>query len=288
MTGVTLDAYLRGRALRPNPSAPWRVEYRHAEGGYWTLLADPAREAAARDEVLAVGGALGHGDMVRLRASKGDIRGFWVVTAHGLVDAGKVPSKLGRHGWDWETAWEGRQAEADALLRQASAVHDKRRLLAACDCAETALRFVPPGEVRPRDAIETARRWVRREASLAEVRRAAIAAASAAVDTGDDDAAEAASRAAASAADAVASRAPAPVAAGASSSAAAAAAARASEEAADRAPPEANADVIAWVAHRDARQQARRALSSIVRRQVPLSVVLLARAGEPTPPDAAL
>lgn len=38
--------------------------------------------------------------------------------------------------------------------------------LAACDCAETALRFVPDGEDRPRLAIETARRWARGEATL--------------------------------------------------------------------------------------------------------------------------
>ena len=32
-------------------------------------------------------------------------------------------------------------------------------VLAACDCAERALKYVKKGEVRPRIAIETARKW---------------------------------------------------------------------------------------------------------------------------------
>ena len=41
--------------------------------------------------------------------------------------------------------------------------------LCACDCAETALRYVQPGEDCPRLAIETRRRWCRGEATDAEV-----------------------------------------------------------------------------------------------------------------------
>lgn len=49
-----------------------------------------------------------------------------------------------------------------------------RRLvvLAACDCAETALVHVPAGEEQPRIAIEAARRWVRGEVSTEEMRAA--------------------------------------------------------------------------------------------------------------------
>ena len=54
----------------------------------------------------------------------------------------------------------------------------KQIVLAACDCAELALPFVKKGEERPRKAIETARAWVRGEASIDEVRTAAAAAAS--------------------------------------------------------------------------------------------------------------
>lgn len=278
MTGVTLDAYLRGRAPRPNPSAPWRVEYRHAEGGQWTLLANSAREAGARAEVLAVGGALGHGDMVRMRASKGDVRGFWVVTVHGLVDAGKAPSELGRHGWDWETAWEGRQAEADALLRRASAVHDKRRVLAACDCAETALAQVPAGEYRPRQAIDAARRWAHGEARASDVsvaRDAVYAYANALRDNGNLNAISNAAYAASNAAAAALTR----------SAPSAAAAARAA--AGSNAAAAARARDAAFYTKDDV-AVAVRALSPLVRRWIPLPIVLLARAGEPTPPSLLL
>ena len=49
----------------------------------------------------------------------------------------------------------------------------KEVVLAACACAETALQYILPGEDRPRNAIETARRWVRGEATMDEVRSAA-------------------------------------------------------------------------------------------------------------------
>jgi hypothetical protein len=53
-----------------------------------------------------------------------------------------------------------------------------RRLvvLAACDCAEPALEYVPDGEDRPRQAIEVTRAWCRGEAELEDVRAAALAA----------------------------------------------------------------------------------------------------------------
>jgi hypothetical protein len=55
--------------------------------------------------------------------------------------------------------------------------HSRQQVvLAACACAETALKFVKPGEDRPRQTIETARAWVRGEASIEDVRRAAAAA----------------------------------------------------------------------------------------------------------------
>jgi len=54
-------------------------------------------------------------------------------------------------------------------------------VLMACDCAETALRFVPEGENRPKQAIIDARRWANGEdISLAHLRDAANAAADAA------------------------------------------------------------------------------------------------------------
>ena len=72
---------------------------------------------------------------------------------------------------DWLLWWAGQVVSRHDLV------------LAACDCAELALRFAPEGEDRPRIAIETARRWARGEATLDEVRDAADAAADAAACT---------------------------------------------------------------------------------------------------------
>ena len=58
-------------------------------------------------------------------------------------------------------------------------------VLAACDCAETALVHVPAGEDRPRKCIDTVRAWTRGEATIEQVREgrsAAYAAADAAAD----------------------------------------------------------------------------------------------------------
>jgi hypothetical protein len=49
----------------------------------------------------------------------------------------------------------------------------KQIVSAACDCAELSLKYVEVGEERPRVAIETARKWVRGEATLEEVKKAA-------------------------------------------------------------------------------------------------------------------
>ena len=57
----------------------------------------------------------------------------------------------------------------------------KQLVLAACACAETALRYVNPGEDRPRLAIETARAWTRGQLSIEDVKRAADAAYAASV-----------------------------------------------------------------------------------------------------------
>jgi hypothetical protein len=79
-----------------------------------------------------------------------------------------------------EQAWR-ECPRGDWLLWAAERVGVDRRLLvlAACDCAETALVHVPDGEERPRMAIETARAWARGEATIEEVRAAAGAAAGA-------------------------------------------------------------------------------------------------------------
>jgi len=97
----------------------------------------------------------------------------------------------------WEQCHRG-----DWLLWAAELLGVDRKLLvlAACDCAETALEFVPVGEERPRRAIETARRWAAGSATLEEVIAADADAAAAADSDSDADAAYAAADAAAYAA----------------------------------------------------------------------------------------
>ena len=52
----------------------------------------------------------------------------------------------------------------------------KQVVLASCACARKALKFVPEGETRPLEAIETAEKWANGNATLREVRAAAAAA----------------------------------------------------------------------------------------------------------------
>jgi hypothetical protein len=51
----------------------------------------------------------------------------------------------------------------------------KTVVLCACDCAETALQFVPEKENRPKIAIQTARKWAEGKASKIECKKAADA-----------------------------------------------------------------------------------------------------------------
>jgi hypothetical protein len=93
---------------------------------------------------------------------------------------------------DWLLWWAGHTVPRQELV------------LAACDCAELALRFVPEREQRPRLAIETARRWARSEATVEEVTAAYAAAYAADAAAYAARAADAAAYAAARAADAAA------------------------------------------------------------------------------------
>ena len=52
----------------------------------------------------------------------------------------------------------------------------KQLVLAACACAELALKYVPKSEERPKQAIQIARAWARGKATIEEVRKAASAA----------------------------------------------------------------------------------------------------------------
>jgi hypothetical protein len=66
------------------------------------------------------------------------------------------------------------------LSGKAGSVKRRKLVLCACECARLALKYVPPGEERPRLAIEAAEKWARREGpTLDDVHAAADAAADA-------------------------------------------------------------------------------------------------------------
>ena len=87
------------------------------------------------------------------------------VDGHGLKKAYDTCERA-----DWMLWLAGRMADRPGWPTKQEVV------LAACDCAELALRHVPKGEDRPRRAIETARAWARGKASLDDVRAARAAA----------------------------------------------------------------------------------------------------------------
>ena len=76
-----------------------------------------------------------------------------------------------------EQAWNDCN-RGDWLLWFAGRLKIDRKILvlAACECAELALVYVPKQEKRPAEAIATTRAWCRGEATIAEVRAAAHAA----------------------------------------------------------------------------------------------------------------
>ena len=87
----------------------------------------------------------------------------------------------------WKTCQRG-----DLLLWLAGKMADKKGwhtrkqiVLAACVCAETALKYAPKGEERPKKAIQTARAWAKGKATIEEVWAAAAAADAAAADAAD-------------------------------------------------------------------------------------------------------
>jgi hypothetical protein len=82
----------------------------------------------------------------------------------------------------------------------------KEVVLAACACAETALKHVPSGEERPRRCIEMVRAWANGLASIEDVRAARSAAYAAASAASADAASAASAYAAYAAADAYAAR----------------------------------------------------------------------------------
>lgn len=279
-----VGAFLRGEGAAP----PWRLDLRPSEGGAWRAVQAAGGPAALRDEVLAPSFDWSAGDLVRL-VGPGDVtRGVWVGTARGLLDAGRVPIDLGDDLGavdDWVTAWEGPQAEADALLRCTDPVEPWRVVLAGCDCVAAALPLLPPRREGPARAVAAARAWALGVAAGADPAVGAEAVA---------QAAQRAMSRASTVARTPAQQVPYYV----------ASAAREAARAVDgeTATNAANAAVSAASALCQSGRErpfgskragdaaiakALRALAPLVRRAIPLPVLLLARAGELPPPELA-
>ena len=74
-------------------------------------------------------------------------------------------------------AWhESTRADHMLWLCAKLGIEHKLIVLAGCDCAETALQYVPKDEDRPLLAIQTSRNWCAGTATIDEVRTAAYAA----------------------------------------------------------------------------------------------------------------
>lgn len=160
----------------PSAPAPFRLQFRHAEGGDWFTLLSCGTEAIARDEVRARR-PTERGDLLRLVGPRGATRDLWVSGRYQLLRAARPPAGLAAPGLGWEAAWEGPSARADRMLRAALAlgVHEAMVTLAAAAVVEEALPRLPPGPNGATRAIEAARAWVRGEGTRKDADRASYA-----------------------------------------------------------------------------------------------------------------
>lgn len=177
---MDLGNYLRGLGPRANPTADpggrWRLEWRHAEGGAWAIVGEAVDEAGARDELASSRGA--YGDVFRLLTPTGTTRRVWVVGRQGPIDAGTVPRPTAWNGpglgrKDWVFAWEAPRRSASAMVQAIEGVDRRRLVRVGCDCGDAVLDLLPPGEDLPRRMVALARAWTRDEATEEAVRRLA-------------------------------------------------------------------------------------------------------------------
>lgn len=249
----------------PRAERPWTLSQRHAEGGDWWVVEEAMERGLLADWIAGPPVRPDYGDLVRLVDPAGAVRGFWVQGREALRRADPVPDRLGGPSLDWEGAWERPEAEGDDLLKAARGVDRRRLALAACACIEAALAVGLSEDTTPPRVVEAIRAWVRGEASDEVVISAGEAA--------DEEARLSAYASLAAAATAAADAACYPV-----------------WDNRGTTP----ADDAGWAAINAAAAMsagrsvegaalARRQLSPLVRRWIPLSIVLLGRAGEPTP-----
>ena len=192
---MSLVHFLRGAAPRPNPEAPWRLQYRRAEGGAWETLVGLAERGLAKDELLAPCVPLARGDLLRLRYRDLATEEAWVVTAAGPVRLGGVDPVLPAPDGDWTTGWEAPGVAGLTLMEVAARAGVGRRWLTslACACArgvepllarealeglgfvEAWARTAPEDRAAPEDA-SALRQWMQRAAQAEEEARRVLAA----------------------------------------------------------------------------------------------------------------
>ena len=163
---MLLAPFLRGQPPRPNPDAPpaWRLELREPDGGDWRLVQALDSEKAATEEATAPLVAPAYGALLRVVSPAGATAALWVQGAVDLWRAEAVPPSLNperRPDLDWESAWEVDQpdvaAESMVLVAQYA---DRRRLVrVACDCVAEAVAEMPPEETAVRADLAAVRAW---------------------------------------------------------------------------------------------------------------------------------
>lgn len=145
------------RLLLPNV-APYRVEIRRAAGAPWAPFAQAMDEAMARDEAAGPPEPPEVGALLRLLDPLGETVCLWVGAAEGFVDPGPPPPTLGRYGADWVAAWEGGREAGHVLLAAAEGVDPFRLALAACDAALAVAGHLLPTSLELRGSLVAARR----------------------------------------------------------------------------------------------------------------------------------
>lgn len=245
----------------------WTLALRHAEGGAWETVDSAERAAVLRDAVLAPAFECREGDVVELRAPAGGRQGAWVWAGEGLVDAGRPDRRrLGAHGWDWFAAWEHPARDPFEMALLARSVDRGRLALAGCDGAAPLVRRARSVRAEAGALLAAVRAYVAGAPGAREAVLAAFEAARKAQATGASLRGYAV--------------------------AAALAAARCLGDADD--PPE--SCLVGVVNNVRAavgpdwgggveRGHADGLLADAIRRHVPVPVLLLARAGRPTPPS---
>ena len=161
--------------------APWEVLLRDADGSPAVFSPKGAKVAALRKPSTGANAVAHGGDDLDLHV--GDLiatvpleyaspltigehaTGLYVVTPDG-VEAAPKHDEFTERGGSWLSVWG---QDAERMLSLSINVDRKRLAMAACECAETVLPVVYPGEERPRRAIEAAVAWCRGAATIAQV-----------------------------------------------------------------------------------------------------------------------